>query len=73
MSKKKSYMDRENILSEGFFDQLKDYWKFIKTHGKKLSKDEKKLLANPKARKAYKKWIKSNDDLKKKLNQLGFR
>ena len=27
MSKKKSYMDKENVLSEGFFDKLKSYFK----------------------------------------------
>ena len=44
-----SYMDRKNILSEGFFSALKNYIK----DRKRMSKDEKKAFKSPKVRKAY--------------------
>ena len=40
MSKKKSYMDKENVLSEGFFDKLKSYFKDKKIINS-LKKDKK--------------------------------
>ena len=63
-------MDRKNILSEGFFDKLKDYWKFLKTQGRNLTSDEKKLLANPKLRSKYKAWTKAQDNLQKTLDKV---
>ena len=49
MSKKKSYMDIKNILSEGFFSDLKKYLK-----GKKnLTRSEKKAMKDPKVKKVY--------------------
>ena len=42
MSKKKSYMDKDNVLSEGFFDKLKS---FIQNRKKlKLLKKDKTFL-----------------------------
>ena len=39
MSKKKSYMNHENILSEGFFDKVGKFFKLLKQ-----VKKERKLL-----------------------------
>ena len=48
MSKKKSYMDKENILKEGIFDMFKIFKLLGKGNNKeKLSKKEKALLKNP--------------------------
>ena len=69
MSKKKSYMNIKNILSEGFFDNLKDYWKFIRTKGRNLSPREKKILANPKVRKKYNDWMKAQEKVQKVLDK----
>ena len=41
MSKKKSYMNKENILSEGFFDKLKSLLGFDKREIKSLKKNKK--------------------------------
>ena len=66
-----SFMDRKNILSEGFFGALKKYFK----DRKNMSKAEKILLRDPKFRKAYKKWNDQNDkfysDLEKARKELG--
>ena len=70
MSKRKSYMDRKNILSEGFFDKLKDYWKFLQTQGRRLTSKEKQLLANPQLRSKYKSWVKSGEKLQKTLDKV---
>ena len=40
MSKKKSYMDKENIINEGLFDKLKQFVKDRKLK-KTISKDKK--------------------------------
>ena len=40
MSKKKSYMNKENILSEGFFDKFVKFFKSVP----KLNTDEKQKL-----------------------------
>jgi len=65
MSKKKSYMNKENILSEGFFDKLK----------KGLSKLLKVADDSRKAKKAWKDVDKSLDATEKALrayaNKLG--
>ena len=55
-----SYMDRKNILSEGFFDFLKK----LKSY-RKLSPAEKKAMRNPKVRKAKKEF----DDALKTLDK----
>jgi len=66
-----SYLDRKNILSEGFFGALKKYFK----DRKNMSKAEKKLFKDPGVIKAYSKFKKSEKDfysdierLKKKYN-----
>jgi hypothetical protein len=41
MSKKKSYMNRENILVEGFFDKLFKMFKVSKSDQVKIKKDKK--------------------------------
>ena len=61
MSKKKSYMNMKNIIQEGFIKNFMDYWKFVKTTGKDLSKKDKKILANPTIRKAYLDFMKKAD------------
>ena len=59
MSKKKSYMNKENILSEGFFDKLK----------KGLSKLLKVADDSKEAKKAWKKVSESQKDYEKSLRQ----
>ena len=59
MSKKKSYMNKENILSEGFFDKLK----------KGLSKLLKVADDSKEAKKAWKKVSASQKDYEKSLRQ----
>ena len=63
MSKKKSYMNNENILSEGFFSKL----------GKILglsSKEEKILKKNPKLKSSLKKYNNSWKSLEKDIQDL---
>ena len=55
-----SYMDRKNILEEGFFDFLKK----LKSY-RNLSPAEKKAMRNPKVRKAKKEF----DDALKTLDK----
>ena len=55
-----SYLDRKNILDEGFFDFLK---KFLKSP--KLTKKERQLMRDPKFRKKYKEAEQAVDDLLK--------
>ena len=55
-----SYMDGKSILSEGFFNSLKKYFK----DRKNMSSAEKKLLKDPKFKKAY-------SDLAKARKELG--
>ncbi len=62
MSKKQSYMNKENILAEGFFSKL----------GKMLglsSKEEKILKKNPKIKAALKDYNDSWNKLEKKVQQ----
>ena len=48
MSKKKSYMNRKNIIVEGYFDKVLGLMKFWKQIGRvKLSPEEKKILKKP--------------------------
>lgn len=53
-----SYMDRDNILSEGFFDLLKKF----KQKKKNYTKTEKSLMRDPIFRKKFKKAEKAVDD-----------
>ena len=62
MSKNQSYMNKENILAEGFFSKL----------GKMLglsSKEEKILKKNPKIKAALKDYNDSWNKLEKKVQQ----
>ncbi len=72
MSKKKSYMDNENLLIEGFFDKL---GKFFKAY--KQVKKEKKLLKNPAIAKQVKDINKRMDnlqsDMQKRAKELGIK
>jgi len=72
MSKRKSYMNNENLLIEGFFDKL---GKFLKIY--KQIKKEKKLLKNPSIAKQVKAVTKQFDDLesslKKQAKELGIK
>ncbi len=52
-----SYLDRKNILSEGFFDSLKKFFK-----GPKFSAEERKLMKHPGFKKSYTEFKKHIDD-----------
>jgi hypothetical protein len=60
-----SYLDRKNILSEGFFDSLKKFFK----DRKNMTKQEKKLFRDPGVRKAWKEFKSSEDELYTSLNK----
>ena len=53
-----SYMDRDNIIEEGLFDKLKNYFK----DRKKYSMLTRILMKDPKFKKAYKDAEKAVDD-----------
>jgi len=58
-----SYMDRKNILSEGFFDFLKRLPKALNG----MSKDEKKLYkSNPEFKKSVDKFMDAYNDIQKR-------
>ena len=59
-----SYMDRKNILSEGFFDFLKK----LKAY-RKLSPAEKRAMKNPKVRKAKQDFDDAIKQLEKALSE----
>ena len=66
-----SYLNRKNILSEGFFDAFKKYFK----DRKNMTKQEKKLFRDPGVRKAWKEF-KSQEDkfydtIEKERKKLG--
>ena len=54
-----SFMDRKNILSEGFFDRLM-----------KLFKQDKRVMKDPTVKKAFKEFDKAEKDLRKSVNIL---
>ena len=63
-----SYMNRKNVLSEGFFDFLKK----LKKQRSNLSNSEKKMMKDPKFKKIYQdvdKKIADIDDLLKQLEK----
>ena len=69
MQKKKSYMNNNNILSEGFFDKLFKIFKVDKSTQSKIKKDKKikdgiKALNNS--------WSKIEDNLKEKGVEVKF-
>ena len=59
-----SYMDRKNILSEGFFDFLKK----LKAY-RKLSPAEKRAMRNPKVKKAKQDFDDAIKQLEKALSE----
>ena len=60
-----SFMDRKNILAEGFFDTIKKL--FTRP---KLSKQEKKMMKDPKVKDAVKRFNEAHDDLQNNLKEL---
>ena len=56
-----SFMDRDNILTEGFFDKLKNYFKNLIKH----DKITRVLMRDPKWKKNYIELQKNVDDLEK--------
>ena len=74
MSSKKSYMNKNNLITEGFFDTLRNIKRLYDLQ-KKVAKD-KKILKNPKVKKAFAAFdkqlatlTKSADDLEKIANE----
>ncbi len=61
-----SFMDRDNIIEEGLFDKLKDYFK----DRKKYDKLTRIMMKDPKWKKAYKDVEKSLDDYKKIVDKI---
>jgi hypothetical protein len=77
VSKKKSYMDRNNILSEGFLDSILKFLKLgKKTKSQNLSKEDKQILKDPQVKSALnnfnKEHKKSIKILKKQYDKYGF-
>ena len=60
-----SYMDRDNIIEEGLFDKLKDYFK----DRKKYDRLTKILMKDPEWKKAYKDAEKAVDDYKNAMDK----
>ena len=69
MSKKKSYMDRTNILNEGFFSKLFRIFKPKKSDGSSKEELIKKVSQDPKVKKSLKKLNKSTTDLETILSR----
>ena len=61
-----SFMDRKNILEEGFFDFLKKF----KKNKTNYTKIEKSLMKNPKFKKKYKKLEKTVDELEQLIKDM---
>ena len=61
-----SFMDRKNILEEGFFDFLKKF----KKNKTNYTKVEKSLMKNPKFKKKYKKLEKTVDELEQLIKDM---
>jgi len=57
-----SFRNKKNVLSEGFFDSLKNLFK-----GPKFSKEERKLMKHAGFRKSYTKFKKHIDDFDSNL------
>ena len=67
MPKKKSYMNQNNLLNEGFFDKL---FKLFKTD----SKVKSKVKSNPNVKKQLKKLNNTVSDLEKSLeDEFGYK
>ncbi len=65
MSKKKSYMNHENILSEGFFDKVGKFFKLLSK-----VKKERKLMKNPLIARKVNKFNKDMDQLEGSIKDL---
>ena len=65
MSKKKSYMNHENILSEGFFDKVGKFFKLLSK-----VKKERKLMKNPLIARKVNKFNKDMDSLQGDIKSL---
>lgn len=61
-----SFMDRDNIIEEGLFDKIKNYFK----DRKKYDKLTRILMKDPKWKKQYKKTEKALDDYTKLVKQV---
>jgi len=61
-----SFMDRDNIIEEGLFDKLKDYFK----DRKKYDKLTRIMMKDPKWKKAYKDAEKAVDDYTKIVDKI---
>ena len=64
MSKKKSYMDRENLINEGFFSKL------FKKHKIKDKDVKEKVMKAPKVKKALADYQKSVRDLEEYISKI---
>lgn len=61
-----SYMDRDNIIEEGLFDKLKNYFK----DRKKYDRLTRIMMKDPKWKKAYKDAEKAVDDYTKIVDKI---
>ena len=61
-----SYMNRDNIIEEGLFDKLKNYFK----DRKKYDRLTRIMMKDPKWKKAYKDAEKAVDDYTKLVKQV---
>ena len=68
MSRKKSYMDNDNLLIEGFFDKLGKFFQSYKKI-KKQKKLEKQISKNPSIKKQVKDLNNKIDTLQGELNK----
>ena len=68
MSQKKSYMDNDNLLIEGFFDKLGKFFKAY-TKIKNQKKLEKQISKNPAIKKQVRDINNKIDALNSKLNK----
>ena len=77
MSKKKSYMDKENILSEGLLDNILKFFKLRKkSKSQNLTSADKQVLKDPSLKSALadfnKEYNKSMSKLKKSYDKFGY-
>ena len=69
MRKKKSYMNNNNIISEGFFNKLFKMFKIDKSDQSKIKKDKK---INNAIKDLNNSWSKIEDNLKEKGVEVKF-
>ena len=65
MSQKKSYMDRNNLLSEGFLDKVNKFFKMLKQVNK-----ERKLLKDPSLARQFKSLQKQMQDFDNETRRI---